>query len=99
MFSPNMVGDLRGMVRENEQTLASNPFSTPIIAFQDRTFFEGYVRGSVSIHRGRNEWKAGFEVDFTNIHEVFSDVITEPDQFDPGTPGSFQFDARKLDLE
>ncbi len=99
VFSANMVGDLRGMVRENEKTLASNPFSTPIIAFQDRTFFEGYVRGSVSIHRGRNEWKTGFEVDSTNIHEVFSDIITDPDQFDAATPGSFQFESRKLDLE
>ena len=99
VFSPNIVGDLRGMVRADEQTLSSNPLSTPIAAFQDRTLKEGYIRGSLSIHRGRNEWKAGFEADSTLVREIFRDVITDPGQFDEGTPGSFQFDGRKWDLE
>jgi hypothetical protein len=99
VFSPNIVGDLRGMVRADEQTLSSNPLSTPIDASQDRTFNEGYFRGSLSIHQGRNEWKAGFEADSTLIHEIFGDVITDPSQFDAGTPGSFQFNGRKWDLE
>jgi hypothetical protein len=99
VFSSNIVGDLRGMVRADEQTLSSNPFSTPIAAFQDRTLNEGYFRGSLSIHQGRNEWKAGFEADSTVIHEIFRDVITDPGQFDDGTPGSFQFNGRKWDLE
>ncbi len=99
VFSPTVVGDLRGMVRGDEQTLDSNALSTPIIAFQDRSFDEGYLKGTLSIHQGKNEWKAGFEADTTNIHEVFSDVITDFTQFDPGTPGSFQFNGKKWDLE
>ncbi len=99
IFSPNVVGDLRGMVRGDEQTLDSNPLSTPIVAFQDRSFSEGYLKGTLSIHQGRNEWKAGFESDATNLHEVFSDVITDPTQFDDGTPPTFQFNSKKWDLE
>ncbi len=99
IFSPNGVGVLRGMVRSDEETLTSNPLSTPIIASQDRSFTEGYVKGTLSLHQGKNEWKAGFEADSTNLHEIFSDVITDPTQFDPGTPPSFQFNGRKWDLE
>ena len=99
IFTPHIVGELSGMVRADEQTLDSNPLSTPVIAFQDRTFYEGYLKGTLSIHQGRNEWKAGFETDSTNIHEQFSDVITDFSQFDDGTPATFQFNARKWDLE
>jgi hypothetical protein len=99
VFSPNVIGDVRGMVRSDEQTLDSNPLSTPVIAFQDRSFTEGYLKATVSMHQGINEWKAGVESDSTNVHEVFSDIITDPTQFDDGTPLSFQFNSRKWDLE
>jgi len=99
IFSPNIVGELRGMVRADQQTFDSNAFSTPIIAFQDRSFDEGYFKGTLSLHQGRNEWKVGFETDSTNIRERFSDVITDFNQFDPGTPPAFQFAGRKWDLE
>ena len=99
IFTPNIVGELRGMVRADEQILNSNALSTPVIAFQDRTFSEGYLKGTLSIHQGRNEWKAGFETDSTNLHERFSDVITDFTQFDEGTPATFQFSGKKWDLE
>lgn len=99
IFTPDIVGDLRGMVRADQQTLDSNPLSTPIIAFQNRSFDEGYLKGTLSIHQGRNEWKAGFEADSTKIHEQFSDVITDFSQFDEGTPPTFRFDEGKWDLE
>jgi TonB dependent receptor len=99
IFTPNVLGDLRLMVRDDSDTLTSNPFSTPIIAFQDRGFREEYFKGSVSAHHGRHEWKAGFEADFTAIHENFSDVITNAAQFAPGTPGSFRFAGNGQDLE
>ncbi len=99
IFSPNVLGDLRLMVRDDSDTLASNPFSTPIIAFQDRGFREEYFKGRVSAHHGRHEWKAGVEADFTSIHENFRDVITDAEQFGPGTPGSFRFTGNGRDLE
>jgi len=99
IFSPNVLGDLRLMVRDDSDTLGSNPLSTPIIAFQDRGFREEYFKGSVSAHHGRHEWKAGVEADFTSIHESFRDVITDAAQFGPGTPASFRFAANGEDLE
>jgi hypothetical protein len=99
IFTPNVLGDLRLMVRDDSDTLTSNPFSTPIIAFQDRGFREEYFKGTISAHHGRHEWKAGVEADFTSIQERFSDVITDPTQFGPGTPGSFRFAGDGRDLE
>src|ERR1700737_3230267 len=91
LFTPNLLGDLRLMVRDDSDNLSSNPLSTPIIALQDRGFREEYFKGSVSAHHGRHEWKAGVEADFTAIHESFRDVITDAAQFATGTPLSFRF--------
>jgi len=94
-----VLGDLRLMVRDDSDSLSSNPFSTPIIAFQDRGFREEYFKGSVSAHHGRHEWKAGVEADLTSIHERFSDVITDPGAIWTGTPASFRFSGDGRDLE
>ncbi|HEU0368337.1 MAG TPA: TonB-dependent receptor, partial [Candidatus Acidoferrum sp.] len=99
IFSPNVLGDLRLMVRDDSDTLGSNPLSTPIIAFQDRGFREEYLKGSVSAHHGRHEWKVGVEADFTSIRENFRDVITDAAQFAPGTQASFRFAGTGRDLE
>jgi outer membrane cobalamin receptor len=99
IFSSNVVADLRGMVRDNSNDLFSNPLSTPVIAFQHNYFREGYFKGSVSVHHGRHEWKAGAESDATFLHERFNDVISDFTQFDPGTPPTFSFTGDKPDLE
>src|SRR4029077_941488 len=70
-FSPNVIADLRGMVRDNSNNLYSNPLSTPVIAFQHNYFREGYFKGAVSIHHGRHEIKVGVESDNTFLHERF----------------------------
>ncbi len=99
IFSSNVVTDVRAMVRDNSSGLSSNPLSTPIIAFQANHFSEGYFNGTVSIHRGNQEWKAGVESDNLFLHEHFADVITDPSQFDPGTPARFSFAGNRPDLE
>jgi carboxypeptidase family protein/TonB-dependent receptor-like protein len=99
IFSPNVLGDLRVMVRDDSDALGSNPLSTPIIAFQDRGFREEYVKGTITAHRGRHEWKAGIEADFTSIQERFSNTISDPSQFGPGTPTSFAFVGAGQDRE
>jgi outer membrane receptor protein involved in Fe transport len=99
IFSPNVVADLRGMVRDNSNDLFSNPLAIPVRAFQHNNFREGYFKGTVSVHRGHHEWKAGVESDTTFLHERFRDVITDFTRFDPGTPASFDFLASKPDLE
>src|SRR5208282_6159873 len=98
-FSSNVVGDLRGMVRDNSNDFYSNANSTPIEVFQHNWFREGYFKGSLTVNRGRHEIKAGVESDNTYLHENFSYVVTDPAQFDPGTPSPFSFVASRPDLE
>jgi len=87
------------MVRNNSNDLTSNPSSTPIIAFQHNDFNEAYFKSTVSLHRRHQEFKAGFESDNTFLHENFNYTITDPTQFDPGTPTTLTFLARRPDLE
>ncbi len=99
IFSPDVVSYLRGMVRDDSSGLWSNALSTPIIAFQNNHFREGYFKGSISVHHGIHEFKAGIESDNIFLHEDFSDRITNPSQFDDGTPLSFAFLGSHPDLE
>ena len=75
IFSSNAIGWLRGMVRDNSNDFYSNPSSWPLIATQHNGFKEIYFSGSGSIHRGRQEWKAGVESDATFLNEDFSYVM------------------------
>ena len=99
VFSANVLGALRGMVRDTSNDLTSNPESTPVIAFLHNNFREGYFNGSLSVHHGPQEWKAGVESDVLFLHENFSDIITDPTQFDPGTPPTFAFAGNRPDIE
>lgn len=99
VFSSNMLAAVRGMVRDDSGDLTSNSQSTPLIAFLHNGFREGYFNGSLSVHRGRQEWKAGVESDALFLHENFSYAITDPTRFDPGTLASFTFAGSRPDLE
>jgi hypothetical protein len=102
-FSPDIVASLRGMVRDNANSFQSNADSTPILVFQHNSFREGYFKGSITIHHGRHEWKAGVESDNTFLHENFNYIIPnipmDTSQFDPGTPLTFAFAGNRPDLE
>ena len=98
-FSSNILADLRGMVRDDAQDTTSNEFSTPIIFFQNNGFREGYFKGTLSVHRGRHEWKAGVESDAIFLNERFNYKITDFSQFDPDTPPTFSFTGNRPDLE
>jgi len=99
VFSANAAGDVRGMVRENSNDFNSNPESTPIEVFQHNWFREGYLKASATIAHGRNEWKAGVESDNTFLNEKLNYNITDPTQFDPGSPLAFAYRANRPDLE
>ncbi|HEX4594640.1 MAG TPA: TonB-dependent receptor [Bryobacteraceae bacterium] len=99
IFSPNIVADLRGMVRDISATLWSNPLATPILASQNRGLRETYLKTTVSAHFGRHELRAGVEADFGSLHESFGYRITDPSQFDPATAPVFQFLGRAQDRE
>ena len=104
VFSADVLGNLRGMVRENSDDLNSNAYSWPIQAYLHNNFTEGYFNGDISVHHGAQEWKMGVESDAIFLHENFSDVITanpnDPNNpFDPGTPSTFAFTGNRPDLE
>lgn len=98
-FSSNLLADLRGMVRDNANDFYSNTNSTPIEILQHNRFREGYFKGSVTISHGRHEIKAGVESDSIFLHENFSYNITDPTQFDSGSPLTFSFVGERPDLE
>lgn len=99
IFSPDSLGTLSGMVRDNANDLNSNEDSTPIVAFQHNHFREIYFKGTSSLHRGIQELKVGVESDAIFLHEDFNYDITDPSQFDPSTPKSLTFQANRPDLE
>jgi hypothetical protein len=98
-FSPDSLGTLAGMVRDNENDLFSNQNSTPIIAFQHNSFREAYFKNTFSFHHGNQEFKAGVESDNTFLHEYFNYLITDPTQFDDATPPTLTFQENRPDLE
>jgi len=98
-FSPDVVADFRGMLRDNANHFYSNVYSTPIEVFQHNWFDEGYLNGTVTVSLGRHEIKAGVESDNMFLHENFSYIITDDTQFDPSTPLMFGFAAHRPDLE
>ena len=98
-FSPTALLNVRTMVRDNANGFNSNPESTPIEVFQQNSFREGYVNASLTAQFGRHQAKFGIETDNTFLHENFSYIITDPTQFDPGTPLTFAFAGQRPDLE
>lgn len=84
IFSSDAIGALREMARDNSNDFYSNPASWPLVATQHNHFREIYSNGSVSIQRGRQEWKAGFESDAIFLNENFSYLM--PDCADPSDP-------------
>jgi hypothetical protein len=99
VLSPNCLIDLAAMLRENSNHLYSNQNPTPIAAFQDNHFGEGYFKGTWSLHHGFNEFKAGLDSDSIFLHENFRYSITDPSQFDPDTPQNMNFADHRPDLE
>jgi hypothetical protein len=98
-FSPDSTLDAHGLVRDNANDFFSNPASTPIAVSQHNWFREGYLKAGVTLDRGRHEWKAGVESDNTFLNEKLHYVITDPTQFDPGSPHAFAYQANRPDLE
>jgi hypothetical protein len=84
IFSSDTIAALRAMSRDNSLDFYSNPASWPLNATQRNDFKEVYFNGDVSVHHGRQEWKAGVESDAMFLHENTSYVI--PDCTNPNDP-------------
>jgi outer membrane cobalamin receptor len=99
VFSSNVLGTFGAMTRDITAGLWSNDLSTPMIVGQDRGYREEYAKGAVSVHSGIHEFKFGTEADFAQIEEALNYSITDPTQFDPGTPPVFDFYGHAPDRE
>ena len=93
ILSPNVLVDVRGMVRNNSNDFHSSPSSWPIIVYQHNDFKEGYFKSSASIHHGHHEWKAGIESNNIFLHENYRDIITADQTPNPITGTCFPFDC------
>jgi hypothetical protein len=110
IFSPDAMGWLRFMARNNATDFNSNLASWPLIAAQRNYFNEVYFNGSAAVHRGRNEWKFGVESDNIFLNEntgyvmPYCDNLNNPQCpitlgiFDAGAT-TFHFAANRPDLE
>jgi hypothetical protein len=98
-FSSHAVADFRAMVRDNANDFYSNDDSTPIMVTQHNRFRDAYFKGTATINHGHHEWKVGVESDNTFLNENFAYAITDPTQFDPDQPLTFNFLAHRPDLE
>jgi hypothetical protein len=100
-FSPDVFLSVAGSVRDAYALLNSNAQSTPIVVNQNRGYREGYVRADLAGHHGRHEWKFGVDGIFSPVNENLQYQITDPSQFDPGTPVTLvpPFSDRRWDTE
>lgn len=110
IFSPNAIGWLRFMARDNNTDFQSNPESWPLNATQHNDFKEVYFNGSGSLHHGIHEFKAGVESDSIFLHENTSygmPYCVDPNDprcpinlgiFDTGST-TFSFTGQRPDLE
>ncbi len=98
-FSAQLLMNLRAVVEDLSANLWSNPFSTPVIAFQQRGFRRSYTNVSLSAHEGRHDLKFGADAIYSPVTEALQYQITDPSYFDPGTPITFNFLDHRLDRE
>jgi outer membrane receptor protein involved in Fe transport len=72
IFSANALGQFSFFNRSGHAQLSSNPLSTPVVAFQDRTLRNYGALGSIAVTRGGHNIKFGGQVTITPVHENFS---------------------------
>ena len=95
-FSPRVLLQVRGMVRDTSARLWGNALSTPILPDQDRGFRESYTGGGISVSRGSHDLKFGADALFSSIHENFGyRILTRRINgvriFDSDVPLNFRF--------
>jgi len=72
IFSTNALGQFSVFNRFSRAKLFSNPTSTPVVAFQDRSLQNYGGIGSVALTRGKHNIKIGGQVTITPVTENFS---------------------------
>jgi TonB dependent receptor len=77
-FSSKLLGTVQGRVRDDNASLTSNQYSSPLVAIQDRGFREGYLSTMVAAAYGHHEFKAGVDAIYSLVHERFSYQLCSP---------------------
>ncbi|HEV2799338.1 MAG TPA: TonB-dependent receptor [Pyrinomonadaceae bacterium] len=78
IFSPNTFGQFSFFNRYGTARLTSNPSSTPVVAFQDRTLQNTGGIAALSLTRGAHNIKIGGQITVTPVRENFSFYPTAP---------------------
>jgi outer membrane receptor protein involved in Fe transport len=78
IFSPSAVAQFSFFNRSGTAKLTSNPQSTPVAAFQDRTLRNYGGLASLSLTHGTHNIKLGGQVTITPVRENFSFYPTVP---------------------
>ncbi len=78
IFSPNALGQFSFFHRGSSAKLLSNPTSTPVVAFQDRTLTNTGGIAAVSLSHGTHNIKFGGQFTITPINERFTFYPTVP---------------------
>jgi outer membrane cobalamin receptor len=99
ILSPNLLFSTQGLYQNVSANLYSNVLSTPIAAFQDRGFNQGYINAGFTGQNHSHNWKAGADFLYSALRESFSYNITDPSFFDPDTPLQFAFNQHAPDRE
>lgn len=97
IFSPNAVAQFSFFNRTSHARLSSNPTSTPVVAFQDRTLKNYGGLGSLSLTRGGHNIKLGGQFTITPLNEnfrfyptiVFDDLVDENGNVFPNPINNF----------
>jgi outer membrane receptor protein involved in Fe transport len=85
LFSQTLLGDISIFHRYATSKLNSNPLSTPVVAFQDRSLTNYGFIGSLSYASHGHTFKTGFQYTRTPVSERFSFYPTDPNSFPPLT--------------
>src|SRR6185436_16143371 len=72
IFSQDALGQFSIFNRNSHSKLLSNPSSTPVVAFQDRTLQNYGAIGSIAITRGTHNIKFGGQLTVSPVSENFS---------------------------
>jgi outer membrane receptor protein involved in Fe transport len=78
IFSGDTLGQFSFFNRYGTARLTSNPLSTPVVAFQDRTLQNIGGLAAISMSRGRHNFKFGGQFTITPVRENFSFYTTTP---------------------
>jgi len=85
IFSQTLVGNLALFHRNATAQLTSNPLSTPVVAFQDRSLENyGFIASASYVGHGQSV-KTGLQYQRTPVRENFSFYPTDPNSFGPIT--------------